>query len=43
MSLDFISKINPNYEVNTEVIEEKINDILEMIKEKLGNEKKNDK
>ena len=37
--LDFILKINPYYEVNTEKIEEKINDILENIKEKLENEK----
>ena len=33
MSLDFLLKINPYYEVNTEAIEEKINDILEKIKE----------
>lgn len=38
MSFDFISKINPCYEVNTEAIENKINDILEKIKEKLENE-----
>ena len=38
MSFDFISKINPNYEVNTEAIEDKINDILEKIKEKLEND-----
>ena len=35
MSLDFLLKINPYYEVNTEVIEDKINGILEKIKEKL--------
>lgn len=39
MSFDFISKINPCYEVNTEAIEEKINDILDKIKEKLENDK----
>ena len=35
MSLDFLLKINPYYEVNTEAIEDKINGILEKIKEKL--------
>ena len=39
MSLDFLLKINPYYEVNTEAIEDKINGILEKIKEKLENEK----
>ena len=39
MSLGIILKINPSYEVNTEAIEEKINDILETIKEKLENDK----
>ena len=38
MSLDFLLKINPYYEVNTEAIEDKINGILEKIKEKLENE-----
>ena len=36
--LDFILKINPYYEVNTEAIEDKINDILDKIKEKLEND-----
>ena len=35
MSLDFLLKINPYYEVNTEAIEDKINGILERVKEKL--------
>ena len=38
MSFDFISKINPCYEVNTEALENKINGILEKIKEKLEND-----
>ena len=38
MSLDFLLKINPYYEVNTEAIEDKINGILEKIKEKLEND-----
>ena len=33
MSLDFLLEINPYYEVNTEAIEDKINGILEKIKE----------
>ena len=38
MSFDFISKINPCYEVNTEAIEDKINGILDKIKEKIEND-----
>ena len=38
MRLDFILKIKPDYEVNTEAIEEKINDILDNIKEELEND-----
>ena len=34
-SLDFLLKINPYYEVNTEALDNKINGILEKIKEKL--------
>lgn len=37
-SLHVLLKIFQQYEVNTEAIEEKINDILEKIKEKLENE-----
>ncbi len=37
--LDMLSSINANYTINTEVIEEKINGILDKIKERLENEK----
>ena len=37
-SLDFLLKNMPHYEVNTEAIEDKVNGILDKIKEKLENE-----
>lgn len=37
-SLDFLLKIMPHYEVNAQALENKINDILDKIKEKLENE-----
>ena len=36
--LDMLSSINAKYTINTEAIEDKINDILDKIKEKLENE-----
>lgn len=37
-SLDFLLKIMPHYEVNAQALENKINDILDKIKEKLEND-----
>ena len=37
-SLDFLLKIMPHYEVNAQALDNKINGILEKIKEKLENE-----
>lgn len=38
-SLDFLLKIMPHYEVNAQALDNKINGILEKIKEKLENDK----
>lgn len=37
-SLDYLLRTLPHYQVNTQALEDKINDILEKIKEKLENE-----
>lgn len=37
-SLDYLLRTLPHYQVNTQALEDKINDILDKIKEKLENE-----